>query len=107
MKLTTANIKQLVREELNKVNESREKTIMNVMHQFTIGRADEAINRAMAYGVADEVLKELERLERESMELGQAKKYAGYIKELNKKLNAPPEAPKYTKHGTVSTRLDV
>jgi hypothetical protein len=107
MKLTTARLKKLIREELNKVNESRKETIKNVMLQFTIGRAEEASKRAIAYGVADEVLKELERLEQETMEKEQAKKYAGYIKELNKQLAAPPEAPKYTKSGTVSTRLDV
>ena len=107
MKLTTARLKKLIREELNKVNESREKTIANVMYQFTIGRADEAIKRAILYGVADEVLKELARLEKETMEKEQAKKYAGYIEELNKQLAAPPEAPKYTKRGTISTRLDV
>ena len=107
MKLTSARLKKLIREELNKVNESRAKTIANVMYQFTIGRADEAIKRAIAYGVADEVLKELARLEREAVEKEQAKKYAGYIEELNRELNAPPPPPKYTKYGTVSTRLDV
>ena len=107
MKLTTARLKKLIREELNKVNESRAKTIENVMYQFTIGRAEEASKRAIAYGVADEGLKELARLEQETMEKEQAKKYADYSEELEKPLAAPPEAPKYPKRGTISTRLDV
>ena len=91
MKLTTARLKKLIREELNKVNESKG-DIHYVMNLFMKHEVDDAIRSAIDYGVADEVLQELMRLERESMDLGQANQFSLYIDKLRFAMSKKPKA---------------
>jgi len=71
MKLTTQRLKKLIREELNKINESDQsredpETLYFVMDLFHNHEVEDAVTSAIHYRIADSVLRELIRLEQDA-----------------------------------------
>ena len=65
------------------------------MNLFMNDEVEDAVKSAIHYRIADEVLKELTRLEQESPTFDQANQYSLYIDKLRFEMSKPQTGPFY------------
>ena len=112
MKLTTARLKKLIREELNKINESDQsrndpETLYFVMDLFTKHEVEDAVRTAIHYRIADSVLRELTRMEQEAPTTEAANQYSLFIDKLRFGMFKPQAGPFYDDDDDINPPLDV